>query len=306
MRPRNQQWCSGCAQQGHLEHECNDIHYHREFPPTRPDIITYIDVRDNIQSEIAHISRSVPKPVVPDVLPLYNFPGLLKDVITIDTTTPNLRLGRTDASNSVNSDVQISNLVPNPYVLPNSQQNLLVPNLLEQMRSNFQNSPLRIDETKANGLWNSSKYDIKEIRELFMSMPYATIKSFLKRQVDELDTKIVNCNPRILRHQLFKYDKIAENVNEKMKKGKYYWFRVLNMFIFGIHGLNDGRLHVRFLKNFLASRKSHEFDESRRRSLFNSYSYIFSGNKHTHVNYYKMIKLLTHRCPEKDKVSNHL
>lgn len=315
MRPRNQQWCSGCAQQGHLEHECNDTYYHREFPPTRPDIVVYSDIlnENSNQSNVPNIPQIVPpSPTIPNDFPLYRIPSLLNNLVTINSGQL-LPFGRTITPNTLNSNIiiQVPNLVPNPYV----QQNILSSALIQTMRSNFQHpniNPLSasIIEQMRNNFQNPSaedivptsvdpsKFDMRKIQELFMSMPHATVKSFVRKQVEELDTKIMNYNPKLLRHKLFKYDRIHENMTEKTKKDRCFWFRVLNMFIFGIHNLNDGKLHIRFIRNFLASKKSQEFDESRRRSLFNSYSYIFGVDKHTNVSYYRLIKLLVDRCNE--------
>ncbi|KAJ8951337.1 hypothetical protein NQ318_009271 [Aromia moschata] len=42
LKPRDKQWCSGCAKQGHLEYECN--YYNRMYPPNNPRIMSYEDV----------------------------------------------------------------------------------------------------------------------------------------------------------------------------------------------------------------------------------------------------------------------
>nr|CAI5835945.1 unnamed protein product [Callosobruchus analis] len=42
LKPRHDQWCSGCASQGHLEHEC--YYYGRQYPPSLPYIINYDNV----------------------------------------------------------------------------------------------------------------------------------------------------------------------------------------------------------------------------------------------------------------------
>lgn len=308
FRPRNQQWCSGCAQQGHLEHECNDTYYHREFPPTRPDIITYIDIlnEDNIPRDISYIPETIPKPARPNDMALFSFP-VMNNLLTINTN-PLPSFGRTVAPNTLNSNIIIQ--VPNTCV----QQNVLTPNLIDQMRSNFGNQNvnnansnliqgmshnfqkpvLPFDRTTCNST-DPSKFDMKKIQELFMKMPHATVRNFVRKQIEELDTQIVNYNPKVLRHKLFKYDR-SEIYNEKIKRDRCYWFRVLNMFIFGIHNLNDGKLHIKFIRNFLANQRANEFDETNRRSLFNSYSYIFGVDKHTNISYYRLIKLLVDRC----------
>lgn len=308
LRPRNQQWCSGCAQQGHLEHECNDTYYHRPFPPTRPDIVTYIDVlnEDNIPRDIPYIPETAPKPAGSNNMSLYGFP-FMNNLLTINTN-PISSFGRTVAPNSLNSNIIIQ--VPNSCV----PQNVLTSNLMDQMRSNFENQNVNnlntnliqqmshnfqkpvshVDKTTSIST-DSSKFDMKKIQELFMKMPHATVKHFLRKQIEELDTQIVNYNPKVLRHKLFKYDR-SEIQSEKLKRDRCYWFRVLNMFIFGIHNLNDGKLHISFIRNFLESRKAIEFDEAKRRSLFSSYSYIFGVDKHTNISYYRLIKLLVDRC----------
>lgn len=316
MRPRNQQWCSGCAQQGHLEHECNDTYYHREFPPTRPDIVTYIDIfneNENTNQRNAPCApeNEPPTPTIPNALPLYRIPSLFDNLLTLNSNQlPGF--GRTITPNTISSNIiiQVPNLVPNPYV----QQNILNSALIQSMKSNFQNpfsgdiiqqmrnnfqNPVtpNVEETIPTS-GDPSKFDMRKIQALFMSMPHATVKNFVREQVEELDNNIINYNPKTLRQKLFKYDKISEALTERKKKERLFWFRVLNMFIFGIHNLNDGKLHLRFIRNFLASKKSQEFDETRRRSLFNSYSYVFGVDKHTNVNYYRLIKLLIDRCSE--------
>ncbi|KAJ8982487.1 hypothetical protein NQ317_019271 [Molorchus minor] len=42
QQPSHKQWCSGCAKQGHLEHECT--YYNRVYPPSNPYIMSYEDV----------------------------------------------------------------------------------------------------------------------------------------------------------------------------------------------------------------------------------------------------------------------
>ncbi|XP_057654277.1 uncharacterized protein LOC130892726 isoform X1 [Diorhabda carinulata] len=54
-KPRFQQWCSGCAKQGHLEHECN--YFNRYYPPTTPFINNYEDnLQYNKQMELQQTS----------------------------------------------------------------------------------------------------------------------------------------------------------------------------------------------------------------------------------------------------------
>lgn len=299
MRPRNQQWCSGCAQQGHLEHECNDIYYHREFPPTRPDIVTYVDIQSDYgcTRNIPCISQIFKKPVSNYSL-IHNIPSLL-DINT------NPYLHTPDTMNS-NINMQMSNLVNNFNIEynVNSQHKTQLPELVHQMGTNFEcidmnprDSDIILQNSivlplSANSISNLSKFDMTKIRELFMSLPQTDVKSFVRKQVDELDTKIVNYDLKLLRNKLFKYDRISENVSEKLKKDRLFWFRILNMFIFGLNTLNDGKLHMRYIRNFIACRKLIDFDKSKRRSLFNSYAYIFGVDKHKNVSYYRLIKLL--------------
>ncbi|CAH1971487.1 unnamed protein product [Acanthoscelides obtectus] len=61
LKPRDQQWCSGCAAQGHLEHEC--YYYGRQYPPALPYIVNYDNVLAPDQVQNAASAPSTPKDV---------------------------------------------------------------------------------------------------------------------------------------------------------------------------------------------------------------------------------------------------
>lgn len=246
-----------------MEHECNDGVYHREFPPTIPSIVTYLDV-----SNENSLTEALPE-----------IPGLFDNIIrfneVVTTTGFEVYQPRSDF------------VVPGPSPLSYVPQNFGNHDLIDQMRLNFRH--LNNDDFEP-------RYDMDKIQDFIFKMPRDTVKQFLRSEIKELDTRMVNYNPKALRSKLFKYNRIPETVVEKSQKDRKYWLRSLNMFIFGVHCLNNGKYHMNFLRKFLATNFDvQNFNEAERRSLFTSYCYIFNSGKHPNVNYYKLMKLLIDR-----------
>lgn len=334
MKPRNNQWCSGCARQGHLEHECNYIHYHREYPPTRMDIVSYVDVLNESNNprdvNARYISNNIRNPETTSDSSENRIPSLFDNLIdpsTINTFPVGKRMVYPNSLNS-NIIIHTPNSPPNPYVSNNAREcspssviqeiknKFESANIIQDMRKNFESSQVSIAShdiiqemsqdfqhsrlpAADSNVENSNvvlKNNMKIVEKMFMKMPIKNIQRYLRKEMNELDK--ANDNPKHLRQKFFKFENVSEKLSKKKVQEKRTFFRRLNMYIFGVHHLNDGKLHVSFIRNFLTGKKFHNFDETKRRSLFNSYSYIFRPEKHRNTSYYRLIKLLVQKCDD--------
>ncbi|KAG5868742.1 hypothetical protein JTB14_012078 [Gonioctena quinquepunctata] len=330
IKPRDEQWCSGCARQGHLEHECKS--YPREYPPTTPYIVNYEDnlclsesrlarylVSSTITSEgqtsnevVGQGSESLAGPLVlpnetqiPNVFVNPPLPALLplpmiSQVSAVNQfLTPNhlQYLSQLPVLTQLQSLAAIQNqmMVPNPasanYAAETANRVL---NPCSVPASSGISSPIHFDNRFY--LKNADKIDVMDpnrVKHLILTMPFAVVNDFLVKEMEELER--CDVQPRLLKSKLFKCDKPGQPrkpMPASWQREKLFWFRLINMFIFGKHRLGDGRLHVNYLKKYLANPKPDQLNEHKRRSLLSSYSYIFTYDKHRNVNYYKWINNL--------------
>ncbi|XP_030762592.1 uncharacterized protein LOC115887331 isoform X1 [Sitophilus oryzae] len=123
LKPQEQQWCSGCASQGHLEFQCNSYKWHREYPAASPEIFNYKNIYPVVNMPVA------PKNI-----------GLVEVSISSNLNQP--ELAKQNFENSSFQDID-KEQHPNDSQEQHSQNisNVYFPNSANQ--DNFQtNSPL--------------------------------------------------------------------------------------------------------------------------------------------------------------------
>ncbi|XP_023020049.2 zinc finger CCHC-type containing 7 [Leptinotarsa decemlineata] len=186
---------------------------------------------------------------------------------------------------------EISNRVLNPCSVPNSTSTLSSVNSTNEYY---------LDNAKMTKV-----IDEKEIKKIILSASFSVVNDFLIQQMEEL--RNTDIQPRLLKNKLYKYDNVNANKRSttKFKREKSYWFRLLNMFIFGKHKIGDGQLHVNYLNKYLTHPIKSQLDDHKRRSLLSSYSYIFTYDKHKNVNYYKWINILIQKY-EKRSINKYI
>lgn len=195
--------------------------------------------------------------------------------VTKDSTTNNL-------------NISILNSVPkvSSVITPSDEHKLdeAIRNKLLTM------GPLTADNLCSVDLSNT----LNKSKHIIMSMPCVDVKKFLRRELFYIQNKISQYNPRLLRDKFYKYDRHTKNWPTRNIRAKCFWFRALNMFIFGVHKYRDGSLHINYLKEYLTGTSS-ALSESKRKALLGSYHYIFGFDKHINVNYPKILKVLIQR-----------
>ncbi|KAJ8919778.1 hypothetical protein NQ315_006307 [Exocentrus adspersus] len=299
----SQLWCSGCAGQGHLEHECN--YYNRAYPPTTPYIMSYEDVYPvptfeplvwDQQEQHSALEVIPPAPTISDLYtaPCSSIPPLVPELMGPDCLL----------QEEINVN-PASTKVLNPFsALVRTHQNALSSNDLEQMmreylmhvnNAHYMTSTLIPPHLLNQSMNNFLKKDQRRIRGIIMSMPCHVVKRFLNKELADLENIVSQSDPKFLRGILFKYDNLSKskrNLNYEVVLKKCFWYRVLNMFIFGVHHLKEGRVNIDYIRRYISESKQNKLDSSKRKSLLNAYNYVFEGGRHENVNYYKVIENL--------------
>lgn len=263
-KPRIQQWCSGCAKQGHLEHECN--YFNRYYPPTTPFINDYEDnLQHNKQMELQQQISTDPA------------------IVSTSQAYPEVFL--------------LDNPVPLPQVTANRTDQIF--NEVPSTSKNYNNIQSNIFSIKND---NVDLDDPREIKKLFMTTSYNKVTRFIKDQINDLHRNSVD--PRILKRKIIRCERLTDSRRdppERILRERNHWYRLLNMLIFGTHKHNSGLLHINYLKKYLSEAHHIRLDDHKRTSLFNSYSYIFGCDKHANVDYYKVLRLLIRKYYSNNK-----
>ncbi|XP_018561668.1 uncharacterized protein LOC108903837 [Anoplophora glabripennis] len=338
LKPKDQLWCSGCAKQGHLEHECN--YYNREYPPSNPRIISYEDVLHqagrnrlrnttpspppqpilNIQEQ-HHFYRNVPafsgvpstSHTIPYSTPVF-IPPLMHQIPYLNSIFPvPAPIGQIQTvvpAGDINCNPS-STKVLNPFsVLVRQDRDSPKNVVLDQMMSAYMNNGTNINfvgsyESESgrvihphmikHGADELLRNDQRRVRQIIMSTPPHVVKQFLSKELDQLENVVGKSDPKYLRKKLFKYDRLSQSkkvLDCGVVKEKCFWYRILNMYIFGVHQLKDGKAHIGFIRKYLSEPKQNKLDCHRRKSLLNAYNYVFDANRHLNVNYYRIIQQL--------------
>ncbi|CAH1179042.1 unnamed protein product [Phaedon cochleariae] len=320
---REQQWCSGCAGQGHLEHECD--YYNREYPPTTPFIVRYDDnlAHSDNRRRLEGPSQFVaPNAQTPDFLaPNVRNPNFLApNVRNPNFLAPNVREPEFSAPNVRTPEFLAPNvgllttpdlplLRANPYAMPllflphRVMQNTVemdprfvvtIPNPRASSRpNNFDFSHSHVVGDTEIDLTDGTK-----IKHLIMSAQSNVVHEFIVKELNELDNKVANCDLKMLRKKLFKYDRMVIDIKQtKEIREKRFWFRIFNMAIFGVRGMFDGKMNYNMLKNFLGQTENTTMYTWKRKALFDAYSYIFGYDKRK-LNYYKVMQLMIQKQDE--------
>ncbi|KAJ8931715.1 hypothetical protein NQ314_015333 [Rhamnusium bicolor] len=132
--------------------------------------------------------------------------------------------------------------------------------------------------------------DQKRISDLIINEPASIVREFLRKEMRELVCWVSKRDPVFLQKQYFKYNKLSliqEPLTTKTVSDKCFWFRVLNMYLFGIHGFEKGKENLRILRGFLG-----EFKQKGvcRADVVKAHKYVFGVVKHSGVNYPKLIE----------------
>ncbi|XP_072396485.1 uncharacterized protein [Diabrotica undecimpunctata] len=288
-RPRNEQWCSGCARQGHLEHECNQNI--RSFPTTSPYIMSYEDILEH--------NKGMP--------PVEHHQNIPATSTSSDSGNKSANLCEQSTSNENIEHSKIPSLLSMPMTLPNQSiiNNFTPPNVTIRVSNEPSNIPckeiifqMRLNfDNQVNNQFklpdDDKDLDVKAVKHLIMSMPSHVVINFLQKEMDILN----NCNidPRLLKRKIHKLDRLLDSkkkIPKKVLHEKNFWYKLLNMFVFGLYKYKDGNLHTNYLNRFLSQAKNIKLDRNKRTTLFSSYNYVFGCNKHLNVNYFKIIRLL--------------
>ncbi|KAJ8931716.1 hypothetical protein NQ314_015334 [Rhamnusium bicolor] len=322
LTSRDQFWCSGCGSRGHLEHECN--YYDREFPPTTPFIVNYEDILyQHNPNRLAQDTATFPPPstVTSEEHNAVSYPYFENRPSTSQSTS----MGNTHLSHSSHSSAVpplMSLNIPAPLNSPSaertvvpSDRNLVIDmpnstpsstkvlNPFSVFANRGMNNALKKQNIHSQRLYTNKlcKNDERKNRHIIMSMSCNVVRQFLKKSIEELDTVATKYDPRLLRKKLYKYANCALSkrpLTEELVREKCFWYRVFNMFIFGVHKFRDGNLHVNYLRKYLSESKQNKLDENKRKSLFSAYNYIFGRDCHVNVNYSKIIRQIIQRCDE--------
>lgn len=342
LKPRDQLWCSGCASQGHLEHECN--YYNREYPPTNPCVSSYEDVLN--QEDTSRFSNTIPTPPPPPVWNvrnqnnLYNnmssfpsfpstsqgipyntpifIPPLMSQIIDPNQIFPVPALLGQNRMMIPNCTISSNPSLPpmltkvlNPFsVLVKQGEDAAKHRILNKMMVDYINE---VNDINYVGCYESNKSKVihphmvkqeanellkinqRRIKQIIMSMPSRGVRQFLTKELADLENVVSQSDPKYLRKKLFKYEKISQSkrvLHCDVVKEKCFWYRILNMYIFGVHHFRDGKIHINYIKAYVSEPKQNKLDNHKRKSLLNAYNYIFGGDRHVNVNYYKIIQQL--------------
>lgn len=127
LKSRDQLWCSGCAGQGHLEHECN--YYNREYPPSNPCIISYEDVlNQGGPNRTLNTTPSPPPPPVWNIQHQNNFYQNMSSFHSFPSTSQNIPYpGPIFIPPLMSQIIDPSQLFPVPAIF--SQNQMMVPNI---------------------------------------------------------------------------------------------------------------------------------------------------------------------------------
>lgn len=321
LKPRNQLWCSGCAGQGHLEHECN--YYNREYPATNPNVVSYEDVL----SQANNNNRPPPPPPpvwegphsnnfpqMPPNVPQYGnpfyVPPLMSQIMNFlpSPVVMQQQINVPNSNENYNPNYD-QNFAPAPTKVLNpfsvmANQSPEVGSLLNQLMARYmhenacgasKNKTFIQPRKIYHGTMEVLQQNQKRVRNTIMSMPSHFVRDFLAKEIADLENVVSHSDPKYLKKKLFKYDKISASkrlLQWDVVKERCFWYRILNMFIFGVHQFKDGRVHMDFLRKFVSGSAHDKLDVHKRKALLNAYNYIFEGTRHNNVNYYKALQSL--------------
>ncbi|XP_076262911.1 zinc finger CCHC-type containing 7 [Rhynchophorus ferrugineus] len=322
FKPRYRQWCSGCASQGHLEFECNSYRWNREYPATSTQIFSYDDVypnrrasesprrqsggREQSFTESDHTARTRLSDNINSSQNIVGDGGANQSLVTSTKSRrksgkkPKLNpLSIIDNQNKSPSSFKHYESVWNPYSVFNSNISKSDQNASASNQMNIQPTddfiPLEYPQlfgcTSENNCNTEStnknhKPNMVEpsIIHRFKTCPMPTLKRFIDGELNRLSE--VDMDAKLYKKKVYlieNLNKIAIK-NKSIKKQLYSLYKKLNMFLFGVTFLGDGKRHLDYLKNFLYNYETGDLKPAKRESLLDAYSYIFGG-KHYNFNY---------------------
>lgn len=127
----------------------------------------------------------------------------------------------------------------------------------------------------------------RAVAELFGRSPMGDLRNFIDAEIEKLDKLRVR--------PVSVYKNILQNI-EQLKSGLqsdsarrqvYALFKSLNMFLFGVHKLNNGVESLNFLRNFVHN-TGRGLQDKKRADLVKAYAYVFGG-EHLSFNYRKCL-----------------
>ncbi|CAG9855850.1 unnamed protein product [Phyllotreta striolata] len=283
VKSKEQLWCSGCAKQGHLEHEC--LRHIREFPPTTPFVMSYVDVLNSPQN--ANCSMELESDSAPISSPSVNVSNVM---ISPQLSDNSFHLSPNNGEDLANSGANMTIHVPNDSASTN---------LFLQMMVNFNNQPNTQCDARSHRYKNVDLSNMNEVKNFIMSRPLREVYNFISDEMYSIKTCNVDLN--VLRAKLNKYNNIRKRKAQlppNINKEANFWYRTINMYLFGFKQMKDGGLHVRYLRNFLIKSKNNPIiPEAMRMALFCAYSYIFATTPHPQINYKSLMN-----APYKNKL----
>ncbi|CAH0546673.1 unnamed protein product [Brassicogethes aeneus] len=304
LKPKNQQWCSGCAKLGHLEQNCNYLN--RMYPSSDMAIHSYDDIYGykttaaTTTTETSANSRTSATTATPSS----------RRSVCMDPYYPqnsqgvNLIIQLANNQNQITPLMHPSNYIgfgnvnqqhTNPYMqFPNINQNQMVSNLnpiafLPQYSNQnlivFPQQQQQPPKVKQPG--NKKLID----KNFFFKAPFQLIQSFIYRELNKINN-VQTAQASVFRKELFNYDRLKKEMSKGQCKQYMYWCKRLNMFLFGFHKFSDGQKHLDNLKRIQTLDQNYPLNHSEIDSLHISYQYIFAEERHQFVNYHKLLNVL--------------
>lgn len=290
MKSSDELWCCGCAQQGHLEHNC--MYSNRQYPPTIP----YIQSFEDVYGSCAEKAPTDPK---------------------VGHNERNIILGDGQAGQTCNISIQITNspiLVPNPV---NAYSSINQQNFRGQQEQDFTQDVFEgfLFDSNLDNLAQSQPQDHQEQYE-----PNAKILRKLKRYslVDQQGARLFEMHPghvvqSFIMNELKKLHHLSEMSSRGVKKfcqtyrsisnkkppysagvmrkqGEVY--QKANMLVFGVHLFGLGKRHMENLNNFVFCKTTPYLTKEKCLSLYEAYFYIFAKQKQKCINYTKLLRII--------------
>ncbi|XP_063910404.1 uncharacterized protein LOC135127740 isoform X2 [Zophobas morio] len=283
LKEKNQLWCSGCARSGHLEHSCR--FYKSIYPPTDVDIKSYEDIYKEETKQQKPLRFSPPSNHHMNnqvYQPRPAFRGNYAQTShNYNQVNPQFIKPFMDGIFVANQQNFFPPEPPNLLQYPPNHNHVVFNNVLPTFISFDSQVPAPsayepVPELKSGSRYFKTKRNGKVANSMFFNSTAIQLQQFVSEELRRL-TKV-----GVMSHKL---------VQEVRKRRIPDDYEMLNMLLFGVFNLKEGKGHLEKLKQFSWTKKS-RVDNGTRRRLLVSYCYIFGRDCHPDVDYNELLRVV--------------
>lgn len=307
LKDKSQLWCSGCAQAGHLEHDCR--FYKSIYPPSDPFIKSYDDIyQEKTKTQSDRTNKDLRNNLPLNQTINYNMNNSKRTCVFQEFDQRNMMGYNFNQNNFGHLNQQFGNIMDGVFMA--NQQNFFQQGSIPVFNQFPQNNQFIFGNTMPNFInvdAEATSSNNNNFRELPNVEPSGLIKNGrISKIVRRQNSMFFSSSARQLYffinselHRLSKLSMMSNKVANEMKKRRAprrgitvieEYYETLNMLLFGVFNFFEGKMHLERLKQFKREGQKYRVNNATRKQLHRSYCYIFGRDKHNGVDYGELLR----------------